>query len=452
MFCTKCGKQFSNAALFCSNCGAKRSHESTQNHTGGHQVGHDGSGVPEYGTGAKIWLYLCAISNGFFAFLYITFLADTSIGSTGWILTNMLGRGYLMFSVLFGVVGCICFAQIIKKNIRVPFYVIVIINIIAVVYGLVNIGIFAIFGLSNSIITYLVLRKYWPHNGEQRVVHDGNKVVFGTGAKVWLYFCAICSGINAFLRIVLIGNFPSSELSIINAFNIIGSIIVCVCFALIIKNKKRNPFYAIAVAGVISFLINIGVLFIGGVSGFIWAFIFAFSDVIITYFVLRKYWPYMDEHSDYWVVNPSTPPPTSTPPVKPSTETKRPDETTNPRIRSEFMPTEKAALFQKILDRICEIRMHSINELYGYAEMQRDVRNLKAYFSQLQRLGYCHKESVQIQRELASPVIHNGKSFCLLCGFEQALGRSSCWRCATQFAGESDCAFDAVDNGALYQV
>jgi len=116
----------------------------------------------DFSTGVKVWLYICAVSNGVLALVYFLMLSGSNV-FPGYGL--IVGRGYAVYFFIGAVVMSICFSLIISKKIRAPFYLTVVHTIIVFICNLsMNASVspfMYILGLSMPVITYFTLKKHW---------------------------------------------------------------------------------------------------------------------------------------------------------------------------------------------------------------------------------------------------------------------------------------------------
>lgn len=97
-----------------------------------------------WGTGAKVWMILCIV------FSILSLLANLVAGNFA-----LLACGFL---------GVAAYLWLFLKKTRMAFYLIIAYAVIILILNLAvyKTGFFAILGLVNPLITYLLISKQWP--------------------------------------------------------------------------------------------------------------------------------------------------------------------------------------------------------------------------------------------------------------------------------------------------
>ena len=162
MFCSQCGKRMPQNSRFCYACGneVNNGFAVTNNST------YSGN-LLRFGNGVKAWLCICAVWYGLSALLCFDAMSSTA-GRILWQFASDDIRTQVMLSLLIAVAMCICFIVLLASKKRAPFYLLAILASISFIMsatGGVNIVIAALLTLSDAVITYIVLRKYWPYMG-----------------------------------------------------------------------------------------------------------------------------------------------------------------------------------------------------------------------------------------------------------------------------------------------
>lgn len=121
-------------------------------------------------------------------------------------------------------------------------------------------------------------KKICPARRNGEIKMEENKVVFGTGVRVWFIFCVVAGIISAIMNLVA-GNF----------LLLIVGLALSAGYAWLLIEKKRAAFFLIAAAAVIMCIINIAVYNI-----FFFIAIIGLVNPLITYALLLKYWNQMD--------------------------------------------------------------------------------------------------------------------------------------------------------------
>lgn len=136
--CNECGKEISDKAEMCPNCGAKNKVKLAYNGSGYSSHRNEYTG---YGIGAKCWLGLCTISQ---AITVLTLLSQ-----------------YQLLAALLGFIGAVCYGILWLQENVYGFYGVCVVQIILLIINFSTVGAFALAGLFNPLITFLIIKKYF---------------------------------------------------------------------------------------------------------------------------------------------------------------------------------------------------------------------------------------------------------------------------------------------------
>ena len=160
MYCVHCGKKTEEGEMFCSKCGNKINKERSEQITQSYSYG---TGKVEFRTGAKVWLWICIVTNGIFVLINLNSIMNMPEWQRNQFFSD--GDNLLPFiaAVIWPSIHCGLLILLLKMRIRSPLYIIIALGIFITIYNInMGIGIWqALIELGGPVITYLAIRDVW---------------------------------------------------------------------------------------------------------------------------------------------------------------------------------------------------------------------------------------------------------------------------------------------------